>query len=97
MKEIRKLNTGKAAQSTDIIVKFFKLNNDIIVAYICDFFNECIDTGQFSSILKQADMTTVFKKRFKGSKENYRPVSIFQVISKIFEKLICKQITSFID
>ena len=30
-------------------------------------------------------------------KDNYRPVTIFPVISKIFEKLLCKQITTFID
>ena len=30
-------------------------------------------------------------------KDNYRPVSILPVISKIFEKILCKQITMFID
>ena len=30
-------------------------------------------------------------------KDNYRPVSILPVISKIFEKPLCKQITMFID
>ena len=37
------------------------------------------------------------KKGYRGSKENYRPVSILPVISKIFEKLLCNQITSFKD
>ena len=30
-------------------------------------------------------------------KDNYHPVSILPVILKIFEKLLCKQITMFID
>ena len=34
---------------------------------------------------------------FKGSKDNYRPVGTLPIISKIFEKLLCKQITFFID
>ena len=71
VKEIRKLNTMKTAESTDITAKILKLNNDNLVAYICDFFNECIDKGQFPSSLKQADITPVFKKGFKSSKENY--------------------------
>ena len=29
--------------------------------------------------------------------DNYGPVSILPVISKIFEKLLCKQIAMFID
>ena len=51
----------------------------------------------FPSILKNANITPLFKKGHRGSKENYRPVSILPVISKIFEKLLCKQITIFID
>ena len=61
----------KTAESTDITAKILKLNSNNLVAYICDFFSECIDKGQFPSILKQADITPVFKKGFKSSKENY--------------------------
>lgn len=43
-------------------------------------------------------MTRQFsKKGFRGSKENYRPVSILLVISKIDEKLIGKLITIFMN
>ena len=34
---------------------------------------------------------------YRGSIENYRPVSILLVISKIFEKILCNQIKPFID
>ena len=61
------------------------------------FFNETIRSSKFPLILKNADITAVFKKGFKGSKENYRPVSILPVISKIFEKLISKKITNFME
>ena len=97
VKEIKKLSTQKATQSTDIPVKILKENADIFGSYICDFFNDCVEKGDFPSILKLANITPVFKKEFKGSKDNYRPVSILPIISKIFEKLLCKQITFFID
>ena len=96
-KELRRLNPRKAAQNTDIPIKILKENADIFSSYICDFFNETIRSGKFPSILKKANITPVFKKGFKGSKENYRPVSILPVTSKIFEKMISKQITSFMD
>ena len=96
-KEIRKLSTRKSVQSTDISIRALKENADIFVNYICGFFNESIKKSTFPSILKNANITPVFKKGYRGSKENYRPVSILQVISKIFEKLLCKQITIFID
>ena len=37
------------------------------------------------------------KKCFRESKENYLTVSILPVISKIYEKLICKQIIYFMN
>ena len=96
-KEIRRLSTRKATQYSDHPVRILKENSDIFGKYICDFFNECVDKGTFLPILKHANITPVFKKGYKGSKDNYRPVSILPVISKIFNKLLCKQITVFID
>ena len=84
-------------QSTDIPVKILKHNADIFGGYICHFFNVCINKGTFLSVLKHANIISVFKKGHSGSKENYRPVSILPVTSKIFEKLLCNQITPFMD
>ena len=96
-KELKKLNPRKAAQNTDIPIKILKENADIFSSCIYDFFKETIRSGKFPSILKKANIAPVFKKGFKRSKENYRPVSILPVISKIFEKMISKPITSFMD
>ena len=84
-------------QSTDIPIRVLKENADIFATYICGFFNESIKKSAFPSILKNANITPVFKKGYRCSKENYRPVIILPVISKVFEKLLCKQITIFID
>ena len=45
---------------------------------------------QYSDLPVKILITPVFKKGYKGSNDNYRPVSILPVISKIFEKLLCK-------
>ena len=86
-KEIRKLDLRKATQNTDIPVRILKQNSDIFRNYICDFFNECDDKG-FTFILINVNITRVFKKGFRGSKDKYRPVSILPIISKILEKLL---------
>ena len=56
--------------------------------------NKCVDTGKCPSCLKQADITPVFKKASRNSKDNYRPVSILTNVSKIFEKLLFKQMSN---
>ena len=96
-KEIKRLKARKATQITDIPVEILIENTDIFSAYICDALNETIKRGKFPMISKNGDITAVFTKDFKGSKEKRRPVSILPIISKIFDKIISKQITNFMD
>ena len=51
-------------------------------------FNEDISTVRFKP---------VFKKKSRIDKENYRPASILPVISRIFERLIFKQLIMFFE
>ena len=60
-------------------------------------FNEGIFTARCPDILKSAEVKPVFKKKSRIDKGNGRPVSIFPVISKIFEKLIFKQLLMFFE
>ena len=46
--------------------------------------------------MKLADITPVYKKNDPLDKTNYRPVSILPVVSKIFERIMQKQINDFI-
>ena len=64
-KEIRKLDPRKGTKNTDIPVRILKQNSDIFGNCICDFLNECVDKGVFPSILKNPNITPVFKKRFR--------------------------------
>ena len=44
-----------------------------------------------------ANVTPIFKKRARTSKNNYRPVSILQILPKLFERLISKQFSEFFE
>ena len=58
-------------------------------------FNKCIIDGKFPNQLKKADVSLVFKKgnnNNNNNKTSYRPVSILPSLSKIYERLIYKQI-----
>ena len=79
----------KFAWSIDIPIRVLKENADIFADYdyVCGFFNEAIKKSEFQSILKNANITPVFKKGYRDSKEDYRLVSILLVISQNFWKI----------
>ena len=49
--------------------------------------NKSFASGEFPDCLKQANVSPIFKKDDPLDKENYRPVSIFPLLSKVYEKL----------
>ena len=60
--EIKRKKARKATQITNILVKTLKENVDIFSHYICDFLNKTIRSGKVPAILKNGDITAVFKK-----------------------------------
>ncbi len=59
--------------------------------------NETIINGTFPEVLKTAKVIPIFKKGDKQNLNNYRPISLLPVLSKIVEKIMNKQITDKLD
>ena len=59
------------------------------------YFNDTVNTSEFPAAMKLADVIPVFKKNERSIKENYRPVSILPIFSKIFEKVLHDQISAY--
>ena len=97
LKKVNTLDTAKASQQSDIPTKILKQNSDYFAEYFYENINQCISKSIFPSDLKLADVTPVYKKKSKNSKDNYRPVSILSNISKIYERCIYDQIQLFFD
>ena len=97
LKETEKLNLNKAVQDSDIPVKILKENADFFADYIYLQFNEAVDSSKFADFFKSADISAAFKQGSRNKKENYRPISILPLISKIFEKIICRQLSNHFD
>ena len=96
-KDIHKLDKNKASQHSDITIKVIKENLDIFADFLCTKINSSFKSSSFPSCLKMADVTPLHKKGEKDLKRNYRPVSIFPVFSKVFERSMFAQMSSFFD
>ena len=59
--------------------------------------NKSIETGYFPYILKEANITPIFKKDDPLDQSNYRSVSILPLISKAFERLIYNQLSEYTE
>ena len=60
-------------------------------------FYKGISTAKFPNTLRSAEVKRVFKKKSRIDKENCRLASSLPVISKIFERLIFKQLIIFFE
>ena len=91
------LDVSKTIQESVILVEVIKSKENFFAEAICFYFNKSLQNGKFPNCLKLANITPVFKKGARTSKTNYRPVSILLVFSKIFERLLSRQLLKFFD
>ena len=59
--------------------------------------NKSFESGEFPDCLKQAKVSPIFKKDDLLHKENYRPVSILPLLSKVYEKLLYYQLSDYVE
>lgn len=69
---------------------------DYIIAPLTYLLNISFEIGHFPEQLKSALVVPIYKKCDPANIENYRPVALLSVFSKIFEKAFLNRITSFI-
>ena len=93
-------NSSKSKKSCGpdgILSKVIKESIQIIAEHISNMINECFETGLFPSKLKEAKITPVYKKGDKKDIGNYRPISVLNFFSKLYEKAINVRLVSFLE
>ena len=94
--EVRNLNPKKATTHKNIPPKILKSNSDIYVEPLTQIFNDCIENSSFPDELKCADVTSLPKNGPFNSRTNFRPISVLPTVSKLFERIMDKQIVTYI-
>ena len=98
VKEINDLDGKKCGPFMDIPVKCLKETADIVAESLTEIWiKEIVRGRKFAGKLKYGDISPLHKKLENILKENYRPVSLLPVVSKLFERLMLKQMKAFIE
>ena len=93
---INSLNPTKASGPDNISVRMLQLCPNEMSFILKLFFEKILQSGEFPSMWKQANVQPVHKKGSRQLIKNYRPISLLPVCSKILEKLIFDQLYLFL-
>ena len=80
-----------------IPVKMLKVIRTTISPILAKLVNFSLSSGEFPKSLKTARVTPIFKGGSKCDVNNYRPISVLPLFSKIFEKIVYKQIYQYLE
>ena len=72
----------------EIPISVVKSSSDYILFGLCHIFNLSLSQGQFITDFKKAIVIPVHKKGQKTNLNNYRPINLLPVLSKILEKIV---------
>ena len=86
-REISYLNTSKAVGPNSLPIKVLNLLQHILSKPLEILFNASFATGIVPQNFKVARIIPVFKKGDHSSLNNYRPISLLSIFSKLLEKL----------
>ncbi len=92
---INKLSLKISFGFDGISAKLLKSIKTAVIKPIMIIINQMINTGIFPDKLKIDKIIPIFKKDDETQFTNYRPISLLPTISKIFEKIIFKQLYKF--
>ena len=94
--EMLKLKTNKASGPDNMSPKLLRSCTIVLMKPLTLLYNSCISSSFFPDDFKKAKVIPLHKKLEKIFVDNYRPISLLNCFSKIFERLVHKQVVNFL-
>ena len=97
LKQLLSLNANKATGPDKISTIILKNYAPNIAPILSKLFQKTLDKSKVPEDWKQANITPIYKKGSRKDPQNYRPVSLTSVPSKILEHIIASNIMDHLD
>ena len=94
-KIINQLAPKSSSGHDDVSTLLLKNISSVIVPSLTVIINQSLCSGIFPDRLKLAKVIPLFKKGDPHILDNYRPISLLPAISKVFEKVVYKQVYQY--
>ena len=92
---IESLDETKSSGSCNIPINLIKISKHHISKPLSDICNKSFNDGIFPDVNKIAKVIPIHKKGSKDDTNNYRPISLLSIFSKIMEKVIATRLNKF--
>ena len=93
---LTKLNPNKAAGPDGVESQLLKECAEEMAPILCQLYRKSMDEGEVPSMWKEAHIVLIHKKGSKAIMANFQPVALTSVIGKVFKKIFCAAILSFL-
>lgn len=94
---INSLKNSSTRDAYDINVDLLKSIKNLIITPLTNIFNTCVASNCFPEVLKFAKVLPLFKNGELNDINNYRPISLLPIFSKVFEKIMATQMLDFLE
>lgn len=94
---IKNLNNKKTVGLDGVSSKILKECENELLDPLLHLLNTSLEQGIFPDDLKQGKILPIFKSGDSERVENYRPISILNVISKIFERVVLNRLLMHLE
>ena len=94
---ISELRSKSSAAEDSVSTTMLKNLKAELIEPLSVLINQSLSSGIFPDKLKKALVSPIHKKDSRSECANYRPISILPAISKVFEKIMLKQLTDHFD
>ena len=96
-KIIKSLNPQKATGPDGIPIKVIMSSNNVTDSHITNIINQDLNIDKYSEEAKTALVRPLFKKDDRNKIKNYRPVSIVNGFSKIYERFLLNSLSEYAE
>ena len=96
-KIIKSLNSNKATDPDRMPLKIIKTAANVTDSHLAYIINKDLKENKFSENAKTVLVGPIYKKDYWGKLMNYRPVSLLNGFSKIYERFLHDSLSNFTD